>query len=335
MKKNVALKILVLAFCCIASTFITKGIIKADVIWQPENDDFFQENASDCKYVNREYTVICDELIAYENPFSDVEVDRFVAGDVLTIGYSYSGILYDDEEGTATESGLWGIISGSDNKWVRMDDLELIYDHQSFCEEHSDEFLTYDDSLKEREDVSQIVLWKYPNSGIVSSIINLEQWGMNIKDIYCDYLYTDENGMTWTYVPYIFCQKGWICIDNPESTELTVQPLPEPTEDPIVTETPGDVVVAFKTVNTWTGGFMGQIDITNNSVQDIEDWKLYFDCKNTIESLWSGTLLEQADEKVSVKAPDWDSVIKAGETHTVNFTAAGDLEEEPSNFVVK
>lgn len=28
-------------------------------------------------------------------------------------------------------------------------------------------------------------------------------------------------------------------------------------------------------------------------------------------------------------------IIKAGETHTVNFTAAGDLEEEPSNFVVK
>ena len=341
MKRNLLYKAVLCAFCFIAGGFLTQSVVKADVIWEPD-DPFYQTTSSSCYYEDRDYVVNSEAgyVYSYSDPYSTEPISRYENGTELRIAYTYN----------ASDGSVWGLMGNNyaGAGWVCLDEFELVYDHKSFCEDHAAELVIYDDRYKDCTDMQNIVLWKYPNSGEVSYQVEF-----SLSDGYIHYLYVDENGHTWAYVPYIYLMSGWIYVDDPTSTDLSVLSTKEPvlteepviTADPVVTDTPvtmnptitpdvpSKVTCVYSTVNSWSGGFIGQIDITNNTEDVIDGWNLFFNCDYKIQSLWGGTLLTQEEGKVTVANSEWDSIINPGDTKSINFNAAGDIAEEPGNFV--
>ncbi len=79
---------------------------------------------------------------------------------------------------------------------------------------------------------------------------------------------------------------------------------------------------AYSVTSSWSGGFQGQVTITNPNTTTINSWTASWDLANseTITSAWNGTL-SQAGTLATVKSASWNSQLAPSASTSFGFTA--------------
>lgn len=98
-----------------------------------------------------------------------------------------------------------------------------------------------------------------------------------------------------------------------------------------------DVKVTSEVQSKWVDGAIININITNNSDETIEDWKLDFDFNANITNIWRATIVTQKDSTYSVKNCGYNSYIEPSQTETFGMQVSFSDEtewQEPSNFIL-
>lgn len=97
-----------------------------------------------------------------------------------------------------------------------------------------------------------------------------------------------------------------------------------------------DYTIKFKVTSDWGKAFNGEISITNNTEETIEDWMLEFDFDRTIERFWTAEIVEHTGEHYIIKNAGYNANIKPGETIKLGFAGnPGNVDSEPENYVLE
>ena len=110
-------------------------------------------------------------------------------------------------------------------------------------------------------------------------------------------------------------------------------PSPSPTTSPSHSPSPspspsasgsGTCSGTYSVVNSWSGGFQGQVVVKNTGSGTLNGWSLgwTFPGSQTINNLWNGSYT-QSGETVAVSNASYDGSLASGATATVGFTATG------------
>lgn len=187
----------------------------ADVIWEPNSNGFYERHSAECTYHDRRYLANGEDGYAtvHVAPDSLREVVNLSNGTVFFVVHTWT-------DGDGTQWGV-GYPAGQWDRqgWVRLSDLARIYDYRDFAEDHAAELQPYDGSGDELE---RVVLYSYPG-GMMSSVLEASGSYMPFAETF-QHLYTDENGLRWTFVGYYMGhQDGWVCIDDPLNEQLGTQ----------------------------------------------------------------------------------------------------------------
>ena len=201
--------------CGLLAVCLLSAAALADVIWEPD-DDFYRQHSEDCEYLGRSYYVNGPEggAALYQNPGGGYV--RVVENGVPL----YISFTYTDLGGT-----LWGVAEygdAGDTGWVDMADLLLIYDNQSFMEEHEAEFVPYDNSFEDlcSSENQRVLFWTYPGSGRICG--DFETLHQDYSPLQPDVTWTDGDGRVWGRVGYYMAARGWVCLSEPDNEELPV-----------------------------------------------------------------------------------------------------------------
>lgn len=206
MKKKIIALFATLLLCA-------RGHAYADVLWQPY-DSFYDKHYSEIESIHAPYEVSAEDgCILYTDPDEQKRLCRIETDEILKIGYSLS---YKGEE--------WGWTSASDGEqyytgWLHMRDLTRLYNGSDFLEDNEESIVT--EYMDHDELVGDVVIWTYPNSGVIESVIICDPEDPWFRPINMREFFIDEDGLLWAYVGFYRSQyHGWICLDDPYSTEL-------------------------------------------------------------------------------------------------------------------
>lgn len=215
---NKTRNILLAAALC-ACMAMTAPNVYADMVYEPYKNDFYNSHFDECKYIEQRTYVVLSDCDIFISPEATEKADTLKAGDEITVSYEY----YDDEGrrwgcGYIPTDDVW-----SEDFWFLMENVQLLYDHISFMEEHKNETRKYNGELNDFYTEKQVVLWKYPFSDRINTVLTPEDWmGYHIDpgeflslDNQASYVYNDINGNDWVYLWYY--PSGWIYVPDPES----------------------------------------------------------------------------------------------------------------------
>ena len=186
----------------------------ADVLWEPRGNSFYESHGS--TYHNRTYLANGGDgyVTVRTAPDSRSEVVNLANGIWFNVVYTW-----EDKDGSLWGlgySGQWGENEG----WVPLADMALIYDYVSFDEDHSHEFQPYDGSCG---DLTEACTYSYPGGVYISSVKAVDGGSYTLDQGFQN-LYTDENGLRWSYIGYFYGLKNfWVCIDDPMNENLGVE----------------------------------------------------------------------------------------------------------------
>ena len=181
--------------------------VRADVIWEPMEDSFYERHREACTYVGRQYTANGPDgvVYVYKSPESAEVVETWENGYQVRIGFTY-----EDSDGI-----VWGINENYTEKcgWMPMEYMEVVYDSISFVEEYAEEIVSQEGQLENYEG-EEFFFWSYPGSKEYISVTNPVDPG-EYDPVYRS-VYTDENGRRWGHVGYFYGYRDkWFCIDAP------------------------------------------------------------------------------------------------------------------------
>ena len=199
---------------CLATLLLLANLptVRADVIFEPMDDEFYEEHRDECHFHDRYYTAQGPDgdVTVYESPISDRVVKTVKNGETIWISH-----IYTDPKGIQWGcTGTWSEDSG----WVPMPYLTLIYDHISFAEEYGHTFLQEEGTLDPKWHDKEIYFWEYP--GDREPISSKQRFTPSYSCVY-----VDENGSRWGYINY-FCgiRDRWINLDTPDADFATLYP---------------------------------------------------------------------------------------------------------------
>jgi cellulose 1,4-beta-cellobiosidase len=112
---------------------------------------------------------------------------------------------------------------------------------------------------------------------------------------------------------------------SPSPTTTSPSPSQSPSPSPSQTSTgPGTCSGTYSVINSWSGGFQGQVVVKNTGAGTLNGWSLgwTFPSSATINSLWNGSYTESGNT-VTVTNASYDGSLAPGATATVGFTATG------------
>jgi cellulase/cellobiase CelA1 len=91
---------------------------------------------------------------------------------------------------------------------------------------------------------------------------------------------------------------------------------------------------AYSVVNSWSGGFQGQVTVTNTGSGPLSGWQLgwAFPGDQKINSLWNGSYT-QSGPQVAVTPASYNGTIAPGSSVTVGFTATDTTGSAPPSAV--
>ncbi|GAB3084054.1 hypothetical protein GCM10027186_49790 [Micromonospora schwarzwaldensis] len=115
----------------------------------------------------------------------------------------------------------------------------------------------------------------------------------------------------------------------PTSTPPTTTP---PTTTPPTTPPPTGCAASYRTVNTWPGGFQGEVTVANNTTATINGWtvRLTLASGQAISSLWGGVNTGTTGT-VSVQNAPYNGTLGVNASTTFGFTATGNGATAPGN----
>ncbi|MEV0198810.1 cellulose binding domain-containing protein [Nonomuraea sp. NPDC050691] len=99
------------------------------------------------------------------------------------------------------------------------------------------------------------------------------------------------------------------------------QPTPSVTPSPTSSGTPGACAVQYKITNQWSGGFQGEVQLTNTGADPLNGWALRwtFADGQHIDQGWNGAF-SQSGATVTVTNPAWSPALLPGASATLGFT---------------
>lgn len=132
---------------------------------------------------------------------------------------------------------------------------------------------------------------------------------------------TDPNGSQW--LP----GETWQFFEQFQSTSPTTPPpTSDPPTSPPTTSAPppiGDCSATYQTVNSWPGGFQGEVTVRAGSA-GINGWTVSWTLASgqQITQLWNGQL-NTSGSSVTVSNASWNGSLNAGEEATFGFLSDG------------
>lgn len=230
-------KILVLCCVCLLMLSVLPVGVRADVIFEPWDDTFYEEHREECEYHSRSYTANGPngDVTVYENPESARKEATIKNGNTLWIAY-----LYEDADGIR-----WGYCDDWERDvggWVPMDYLKLIYDGISFEEDFGHLFVEEEGMLGGEYAGATVYFLKYPGSGDYIDIT----LGENGEDYRPEYsvVYEDAQGTRWGRCGYYKGIKGyWLNLSDPTGVPAAQSvPVTDESEEPTVPAVPVDEI---------------------------------------------------------------------------------------------
>lgn len=219
------------------TVFIWSGSVSADIIAQPYRNGFYDVYYDECDFDSdvRRY-IVMTECNVMESPLATNTVRTVEAGSFMDINVFYTdkdGVRWGYDYAYSLSPGITGFdepLSG----WVKMENLQVKYDHISFVEEHKQELAKYEGQLDGYIPESSVYLWTYPGSGEAANIIEPycwfpEEYIFTLKQV-AMYTYTDTDGKVWIYLSY--GPQGWVYLDDPEKDLRDTAPQPASPEEP-------------------------------------------------------------------------------------------------------
>ena len=184
----------------------------ADIIWEPYGNSFYESHSDECSYHDRGYLANGEKgyVTVRTAPDSLAEVVNLANGSRFFVVH-----VWEDKDGTQ-----WGVgyPSGQWDKegWVKLSEMAMIYDYICFNEDHGSEFEEYDGS---GDDLQEACAYSYPG-GVYKTKLKQGGGSYTFAEAFKN-LYTDENGLRWTFVGYYYGHiDGWVCIDDPLNEDL-------------------------------------------------------------------------------------------------------------------
>lgn len=205
---------------------------RADILWEPFDDVFFDRHREEMALVIRNFRANGEEgfVTLLNAPGGRREEARYENGTPLLVYNSWRdwGLICVWEQ---TEDGFQETYG-----WTPLSDLVLIYDHISFQEEYGGEIREYRDEFSGGGEVSLVNFYEYPGAPEVKSSSQPKEYEM-VRDALTgtptersciSQVFTDEEGKTWGYVEYLYGRvQGWFCLDDPGGTDFPVRQVPE------------------------------------------------------------------------------------------------------------
>ncbi|MFC8850315.1 MULTISPECIES: cellulose binding domain-containing protein [unclassified Micromonospora] len=119
----------------------------------------------------------------------------------------------------------------------------------------------------------------------------------------------------------------------PTSTPPTsTPPTSTPPTTPPPTGEPGICTATYRAVNSWPGGFQGEVTVANNTAATLNGWtvRLTLGSGQALSSVWNGTNTGTTGN-VTVKNAAYNGTLGSNASTTFGFTATGDG-PAPSNI---
>ena len=235
---------------------------RADVLWEPDNN-FYEKHADECTYIGRSYYANGPEgfVTLYDAPGGSIVEGQYRNGFTLHVYFKY------EDWGCITVFGDEGQVDG----WAPLSELTLIYDHIAFEEEYAEQIRDYNGEFANYDgDAAVINFFPYPGAPAEQLTRSMETDMMDVmanltgtaeNQSYISKVFTDENGLTWGYVNYMYGHlNSWFCLDEPDGADFPVRevsaaeliPAQEPTL-PAAAYVPYILVAAVVAV---TGGLL-------------------------------------------------------------------------------
>ncbi|MET7671666.1 cellulose binding domain-containing protein [Micromonospora luteifusca] len=113
----------------------------------------------------------------------------------------------------------------------------------------------------------------------------------------------------------------------------TPPPTTPPPTTPPPTGEPGTCTATYNAINSWPGGFQGEVTVANNTAATITGWtvRLTMASGQAISSLWSGTNTGTTGE-VTVRNAAYNGTLGPNTSTTFGFTATGNGATPPGNI---
>lgn len=233
-------------------TLLLAASAAADIIVEPD-DDFWKEHESDCEYYYRAYTVNGAQGYAalWESPASSRQREVLSNGEQVGGQWHYADGA--GETWCAIGSGEWTEDGYEKLRgWVRESDCAVVPDHISFQEAHEAEFVANDGSCDAQiAAASQVVLWKYPGSGVIVETVDAEWFQNGSIGDWFETCWRDGEGRLWGLCGYCYGYRStWVCLSDPENEAIPADPDVLPEQPPLIPAastlpTPGSGVSAL------------------------------------------------------------------------------------------
>lgn len=208
----------------------------ADVMWEPDNNSFYDQHRDQCEYENRSYYANGREgfVTLLDAPGGSMVRAQFENGEKLRIYFIYNG--------SCGLAAYW--MDGRETSgWVPMSELELVYDYICFEEEYADRIKPYNGEFADYDgDAKRIPIYAYPGAPEPWETIKADT--MDVMDnltgrggnSYISKIFVDEDGRTWGYVGYMYgIRNFWFCLDEPDGTDFPVRDVSVPNLTPAQT----------------------------------------------------------------------------------------------------
>lgn len=214
---------------------------RADLMWEPHSNHFFEQHREGCQYEDRGYLANGEAgfVTLWDTPGGSAVIAQYENGERLWIGYTYQG---------------WGLTSrqvdGQEiSGWVELAELAQIYDYRSFQAEYAGQIRDYAGEFAGYNGTDACVnFFAYPGAPEVMQTFQLSDWGADVignltgtadDRSYIRSVFTDEAGRTWGFVSYMYGHlDGWFCLDDPDGTDFPLRQVEQvqltPAQKPVL-----------------------------------------------------------------------------------------------------
>ena len=218
----------------------------ADILWEPLENDYYETHGGNFQsYKDRTY-VVPEGMTAnlYQSPETGGLIKTLVAGTRIYIGPCSE--INGETWAAGYPYGDW-----ENEGWVRLDRLQLEYDHEDFLEDFADDITSSDAilagaAIPVTELNGKVQTWTYPGSGLSDRTLTFDGTEESYNDGMLTFtrIYTDPNGGQWGYIGYYMGRCGWAYLEDlystnpptsPQTLESTVTDTAPEEDDPILT----------------------------------------------------------------------------------------------------
>ncbi|MBQ0042843.1 MAG: hypothetical protein KBS85_05950 [Lachnospiraceae bacterium] len=187
-------------------------VVKADVIYEPYNDDFYKKYHAECEYVNEKYCINGPRGVVqlFKSPIEDEVITVLDNGLNVRVEYSYV-----DDFGTK-----WAQIDSVAEGWFPMEYADKVYSSDDFWNDHYKEISYEGDFAAPGKGTMTVLYYSFPGD------VNCYENEVDFGDVEIDSFFTDDCGHNWghLYYEHYGAPDYWVCFDNPNATYEELYP---------------------------------------------------------------------------------------------------------------